>query len=179
MIRKIENISKQIEDQIQIKELEVSNIIRDVPPIILILERGFVEMKSLVLSENFKTNSDEIHFFKETKPKLNIFTPEFINSINEGEIVISQIFRNFILAEKYGKVHDLKGVYSVVMAPADHPTTQKEIKSLQARLNEEALKRVFVLSLEEFSTAIRVHCPGKYLKWIDWFHDRYLNFEKV
>lgn len=42
MIRKIENISKQIEDQIQIKELEVSNIIRDVPPIILILERGFV-----------------------------------------------------------------------------------------------------------------------------------------
>lgn len=26
MIRKIENISKQIEDQIQIKELEVSNI---------------------------------------------------------------------------------------------------------------------------------------------------------
>ena len=70
MIRKIENISKQIEDQIQIKELEVSNIIRDVPPIILILERGFVEMKSLVLSENFKTNSDEIHFFKETKPKL-------------------------------------------------------------------------------------------------------------
>jgi hypothetical protein len=111
--------------------------------------------------------------------ELNIFTPEFINSINEGEIVISQIFRNFILAEKYGKVHDLKGVYSVVMAPADHPTTQKEIKSLQARLNEEALKRVFVLSLEEFSTAIRVHCPGKYLKWIDWFHDRYLNFEKV
>lgn len=38
MIRKIENISKQIENQIQIKELEVSNIIRDVPPIILILE---------------------------------------------------------------------------------------------------------------------------------------------
>ena len=115
----------------------------------------------------------------EVMRELNIFTPEFINSINEGEIVISQIFRNFILAEKYGKVHDLKGVYSVVMAPADHPTTQKEIKSLQARLNEEALKRVFVLSLEEFSTAIRVHCPGKYLKWIDWFHDRYLNFEKV
>lgn len=74
MIRKIENISKQIEDQIQIKELEVSNIIRDVPPIILILERGFVEMKSLVLSENFKTNSDEIHFFKETKPKLDWIT---------------------------------------------------------------------------------------------------------
>lgn len=70
MIRKIENISKQIEDQVQIKELEISNIIRDIPPIILILERGFVEMKSLVLSENFKTNSDEIHFFKETKPKL-------------------------------------------------------------------------------------------------------------
>ena len=111
--------------------------------------------------------------------ELELFTPEAISSIKESKIKISQIFRNFILAEKYGKVHGLKGVYSVVMAPADHPTTQKEIKSLQARLNEEALKRVFVLSLEEFSTAIRVHCPGKYLKWIDWFHDRYLNFEKV
>jgi hypothetical protein len=32
MIGKIENISKQIENQIQIKELEVFNIIRDVPP---------------------------------------------------------------------------------------------------------------------------------------------------
>ena len=31
MIRKMK-IYKQIEDQIQIKELEVSNIIRDVPP---------------------------------------------------------------------------------------------------------------------------------------------------
>jgi len=38
--------------------------------------------------------------------------------------------RNFILAEKYGKVHGLKRVYSVVMAPEDHPTTKNEIKSL-------------------------------------------------
>jgi hypothetical protein len=39
----------------------------------------------------------------EVMRELNIFTPEFINSINEGEIVISQIFRNFILAEKIWK----------------------------------------------------------------------------
>ena len=61
MIRKIENISKQIEDQIQIKELEVSNIIRDVPPIILILERGFVEMKSFAYSGRYPfTDSGDI-----------------------------------------------------------------------------------------------------------------------
>ena len=42
MIRKIENISKQIEDQIQIKELEVSNIIRDVPILPLLLDIFFL-----------------------------------------------------------------------------------------------------------------------------------------
>lgn len=70
MIGKIENMSRQIENQIQMQELEVSDIIRDVPPIILILEKGFLDMKSLVLSENFRTDCDEIRFFKETKPKL-------------------------------------------------------------------------------------------------------------
>ena len=44
-------------------------------------------------------------------------TLNLISSIQEGKIKISQIFRNFILAEKYGNVHGLKGVYSVVMAP--------------------------------------------------------------
>ena len=70
MIRKIENMSRQIENRIQMQELEVSNIIRDVPPIIMILEKGFLDMKSLVLSEKFNNKEDEIHFFKEIKPKL-------------------------------------------------------------------------------------------------------------
>ncbi|MDD4439452.1 MAG: hypothetical protein PHS04_15665, partial [Tissierellia bacterium] len=126
------------------------------------------------------TASDKAQKYQlEVMRELNIFTPEFINSINESKIKICQIFRNFILAEQYGKIHGLKRVYSVVMSPEDHPTTQNEIKSLQIRLNEEATKRVFALSFEEFSTAIRVHCSGKYRMWIDWFHDRYLNFERV
>lgn len=70
MIRKIDNILKRIENQIQLKELEITDIIRDVPPIILILEKGFLEMKHLVSNNKFKNNSDEITFFKETKPKL-------------------------------------------------------------------------------------------------------------
>lgn len=111
--------------------------------------------------------------------ELELFTPEAINSIKESKIKISQIFRNFLMAETYGKVHGLKGVYSVVMAPADHPTTKKEIKSLQTQLNEDVKERVFGMSLEEFTSVIRLHCEGKYLNWIDWFHDRYLNFAKV
>jgi hypothetical protein len=111
--------------------------------------------------------------------ELELFTPEAISSINESKIKISQIFRNFLMAETYGKVHGLKGVYSVVMAPADHPTTKKEIKSLQTQLNEDVKERVFAMSLEEFTSVIRLHCEGKYLNWIEWFHDRYLNFTKV
>lgn len=110
---------------------------------------------------------------------LNMFTPEAISDTKDGKLKVSQIIRNFILAEKYGKVHGLKRVYSVVMAPKDHPTTKNEIKSLQSQLNEEARKRVFALSLEDFTTAIRVHSADKYLTWIDWFWDRYLNFAKI
>lgn len=111
--------------------------------------------------------------------ELNMFTMEACDNINDKQLKVSQIFRNFILAEKYGKVHGINGVFSVVMAPEDHPTTNKEIKSLQTHLNEVAKKRVFTMSLEDFTTAIRFHCTGKYLNWIDWFYDRYLNFTKV
>lgn len=115
----------------------------------------------------------------DTIRELDMFTPEAINNTKNGKLKVSQIIRNFILAEKYGKVQGLKRVYSVVMAPEDHPTTKNEIKSLLSQLNEDASKRVFSLSLEDFTTAIRVHCAGKYLTWIDWFWDRYLNFAKI
>ena len=74
------------------------------------------------------------------------------------------------------KIHKLKKVYSIVMAPAAHPTTKNEISSLKSNLNEAERERVIALSLEEFIAAIRVHCKGKYLNWIDWFNERYLNF---
>jgi hypothetical protein len=108
--------------------------------------------------------------------ELEMFTNEAFSNFDLEKTKISQIFRNFILAEQYGKIHKLKKVYSVVMAPAAHPTTKNEISSLKSNLNEAERERVIALSLEEFIAAIRVHCKGKYLNWIDWFNERYLNF---
>lgn len=70
MIRKIDNISRRIENEIQLRELDISDIIRDVPCIIQILENGFLEVKQLVSQNKFKTDYEEITFFKEIKPKL-------------------------------------------------------------------------------------------------------------
>lgn len=80
-----------------------------------------------------------------------MFTPEVIYDTKDRKLKVSQIVRNFILAEKYGKVHVLKRVYSVVIAPEDHPTTKNEIKSLQSQVNKETEGRVLALSLEDFN----------------------------
>ncbi|WP_080903998.1 RteC domain-containing protein [Parabacteroides sp. Marseille-P3160] len=70
MIRKIDNISRRIESEIQLRELDISDIIRDVPHIIQILEKGFLEVKQLVSKNKFNTYYEEITFFKEIKPRL-------------------------------------------------------------------------------------------------------------
>jgi len=131
-------------------------------------------------TDSLGTNTASNHKYQfEIISELNMFTPEAVNDIKEGHSKISQIIRNFILAKKLGAIHGLKGVYSVVMAPKYHPTTICEIKTLQSQLNEESRERVFALSLEVFISAIRVQCVGKYKTWIDWFWERYLNFEKI
>lgn len=128
-------------------------------------------------TDSLGTNAAFNHVYQlDIMRELDMFTNEAFSNFNLEKTKISQIFRNFILAEQYGKIHKLKKVYSVVMAPAAHPTTKNEISLLQTHLNEADRERVIALSLEEFIAAIRVHCKGKYLKWIDWFNDRYLNF---
>jgi len=33
--------------------------------------------------------------------------------------------------------------------------------------------------LEDFVSALKLNCPVDYLEWLNWFYDRYLNFEKL
>lgn len=70
MKEQIRQISKDLEGLIQIKELELTDIVKDIPPIISILEDGFDRLKSVVCENEFADKSDEILFFKEIKPRL-------------------------------------------------------------------------------------------------------------
>lgn len=69
-MERICQISEELTTIIQEKEQEISDIIRDVPPIISILEDGFVKLKDIVSNFTFLSKQDEISFFKNIKPRL-------------------------------------------------------------------------------------------------------------
>ncbi|MFT4073650.1 MAG: RteC domain-containing protein [Dysgonamonadaceae bacterium] len=66
----INNISENLQTLIQEKELGLSDIIEDVPPIISILEDNFLKLKEIISNYEFPSIREEIIFFKETKPQL-------------------------------------------------------------------------------------------------------------
>ena len=66
----IVKMSEELNSLVQEKELEISDIIKDLPPIISILENGFIQLKELVSNYNFICPQEEITFFKEVKPRL-------------------------------------------------------------------------------------------------------------
>jgi hypothetical protein len=68
MKAKIEAIAKELKSSLQIKELEFSNVINDVPPVISILKHYYEKVKSLISSYQFENQHEEITFFKEIKP---------------------------------------------------------------------------------------------------------------
>lgn len=70
MKTKIAEIVSDLNSSIQIKELELSDVIQDVPSIIGMMETVFEELKMIVSEYNFLNDNEEIYFFKEIKPKL-------------------------------------------------------------------------------------------------------------
>ena len=70
MKNEIETIIKKLEDKTQLLESTLSDIIKDAPAIISVLEEGFAKLKEKVSSYRFRSQDEEIKFFKETKPRI-------------------------------------------------------------------------------------------------------------
>lgn len=109
----------------------------------------------------------------ETAKSLNIFTANGINTISQG---CTQIYRNFLLTEKYRLVHGLRDSYSIILAPQEHPTTEKEINSLRENLYPEFQYKLHKYALEDFVASLKPDCPEEFQNWLTWFYNRYLNF---
>lgn len=110
---------------------------------------------------------------------LNLFSPDAIDMITRKKIPICQIYRNFMLTERYCQVQKLMNSYSYILAPEEHPSTQKEIESINQYLKPEYQYKLQKYKLEDFVNALKSNCPTEYIPWLDWFNDRYLNFEKI
>lgn len=109
---------------------------------------------------------------------ISLATLEAEAQLLDGTKSISQIYRNFLLAECYRINEPAHEAYSVVLAPKDHPTTQQEVASLREELKEEYHYKVLDVTLEDFVEQALSVCPEESRKPFRGFKDRYLNFEK-
>lgn len=114
----------------------------------------------------------------ETVRQLKCFEPYIEDRITEGQLKLTQIYRNFLLSESYGSKYRLDS-YSIILAPADHPSTEKEVDSLRKELREEYKHKIDSISLEDFVARLLTNCPEEYKDVFERFEDRYLEFNKL
>lgn len=108
-----------------------------------------------------------------------LFDAEFESLLMGGKVKLTQIYRNLLLAERYRIREELRNSYSVVFAPKDHPSTEREIKSVTKYLKPEYSYKLRAVTLEEFVDALIQTLPEYYAQVYGRFKERYLNFEKV
>lgn len=123
-----------------------------------------------------KDNTLKIQFAIES----GLFTEGGINQIKTN---CAQIYRNFLLVEKFRVVNKLKDSYSIILAPNGHPSTDKEINSLLQFLKPEYKQiknwKIKKYTLESFVQVLKANCPTTSLHWLEWFYNRYLNLKKI
>ena len=123
------------------------------------------------------TNKAKNNLLKfEFAKNLTQFTDEGLKLIENG---CNQIYRNYLLTEKYRVVHKLKDSYSIILAPAQHPSTEKEINSLKNNLKPEYHHKIMKYDLESFMNNLKKNCPDELKNWLENFYNRYLNFAVV
>ena len=61
----------------------------------------------------------------------DLFDAEFEEFLLEGKVKLTQIYRNFLLIERYRIVEGLKDSFSVVLSPKDHLSIGEEIDQLR------------------------------------------------
>jgi hypothetical protein len=110
--------------------------------------------------------------------RLQCFQPDVEEQIIIGTKGLTQIYRNFLLSEMYGVNKELQS-YSIILSPANHPSTDDEFKSLYYELCDEYRDKLSKIHLEDFVNAIIDSCPDKYRVVFERFYDRYLNFDKL
>lgn len=127
------------------------------------------------LGENTSNKERAQDRYREWIKRIGMFKPETEAMLLSGKKVISQIYRNFLLTECYGIVEGANRCYSVVLGPAQHPTTDHEVSSLRDELLSEYQYKISSVTLEDFVKKALKTCPkgDKYPFW--YFKKRYLN----
>lgn len=92
----------------------------------------------------------------------------------KGMKLVTQIYRNFLLTESYGIEEGANRCYSVVLAPAQHPSTEHEVASLKDELKPEFQYKISAISLEDFIERTLEVCPDGDKAPFLYFKERYI-----
>ncbi|MBQ8438027.1 MAG: hypothetical protein IJ431_05225 [Alistipes sp.] len=115
---------------------------------------------------------------KELVKQLGCFSQDAETLISKSQIKLTQIYRNFLLSEVYGR-HTSTKSYSLIMAPAGHPSTSRELESIVDKLRSEHKYKLQHIPLEEFVRKLITHSPAEYKTVFEKFFNRYLEFFKL
>ena len=94
---------------------------------------------------------------------LNLFLPDIESKLRSKDVKLTQLYRNFILSETYGKKEGYIS-HSIVLAPAGHPSTVKEIETLQSQLLPQCKDKIRAVHLEDFVDSLIKETGGEYKK---------------
>ena len=111
-----------------------------------------------------KAKDNELKF--DIAKNLKQFTNDGLKIIEDG---CQQIYRNYLLIEKYKMVHGMKESYSIILAPKDHPSTNKEIETLKRHLKPIFHHKIMKSDLENFIEKLELNCPDEFKEWLNKF----------
>ena len=110
--------------------------------------------------------------------QLKCFDRDVETKIEKSEIKLTQIYRNFLLSESYGKDISAES-YSLIIAPKKNLSTSRELTSLVDELTPEYKSKIQHITLEDFVKGLILASPSEYKTTFKKFHERYLNFAKI
>ena len=129
-------------------------------------------------SENLGTNeASNTDKAIETIKQLKCFKQDAEMRIKTRQIKLTQIYRNFLLSERYGLDTNASS-YSLVLSPESHPSTKKEVLSLVEEMCPEYQDKILDISLESFVDKLISSSPERFSLIFRQFRDRYLDFNK-
>lgn len=127
------------------------------------------------LGANEASNKDiSMRLIKE----LGCFRCDIEDRIKSSKIKLSQIYRNFLLSEAYGKDIGAES-YSLIISPEQHPSTNGEWRSVVDELTPGYRHKLQTISLEEFVSRLISCSSGEYRATFEKFYERYLRFDKL
>lgn len=104
----------------------------------------------------------------------DLFTESFLESINNGETKLTQLYRNFLLTEKVRLVKKYDDSMSIVLAPKENVYNKSEEDQLKKNLNENYSYKFQTIDLESFVDALITAFPENEV--FRKFYSRYLDF---